>query len=73
MKIIITLIFISMNLLGAGILFFLLYLPYTVLINYDTQTRTWHKIFAVIFDRLNPPSFDFSLVSLIYRCIRTWL
>lgn len=42
---------------GAGILFFLLYLPYTVLVSYDTQTRTWHKVLAVrSIDCLN--SFD---------------
>jgi len=38
--------------LGAGILFFLLYLPYTILINYDTQTQTWQKIIAVGFKTL---------------------
>ena len=37
----------SASFLGAGILYFLLYLPYTVLINYDTQTQTWQKIIAV--------------------------
>lgn len=37
----------SWMILGAGILYFLLYLPYTILINYDTQTRTWQKIVAV--------------------------
>ena len=32
---------------GAGILYFLLYLPYTILINYDTQTKTWQKVISV--------------------------
>ena len=39
--------------LGAGIIYFLLYLPYTALINYDSQTRTWHKVIAVrIFEKV---------------------
>ncbi len=33
--------------LGAGIIYFLLYLPYTLLVNYDGQTQTWHKVIAV--------------------------
>jgi hypothetical protein len=33
--------------LGAGIIYFLLYLPYTVLINYGSQTLRWHKVIAV--------------------------
>ncbi|CAF4091856.1 unnamed protein product, partial [Adineta steineri] len=33
---------------GAGILYFLLYLPYTVLINYDSSTRTWHKVISCL-------------------------
>jgi hypothetical protein len=32
---------------GAGIIFFILYLPYTVLINYGTQALAWHKFLAV--------------------------
>ncbi|UJR15712.1 hypothetical protein I4U23_002647 [Adineta vaga] len=33
---------------GAGIIYFLLYLPYTILINYDTQVKTWQKILACL-------------------------
>ncbi|CAF4021231.1 unnamed protein product [Rotaria sp. Silwood2] len=33
---------------GAGILYFLLYLPYTILINYDTQIKTWQKMIACL-------------------------
>ncbi|CAF0854184.1 unnamed protein product [Adineta ricciae] len=33
---------------GAGIIYFLLYLPYTALINYDSQTLTWHKVIACL-------------------------
>ncbi|CAF0829869.1 unnamed protein product [Rotaria sordida] len=33
---------------GAGILYFLLYLPYTILINYDTQIKTWQKTIACL-------------------------
>lgn len=33
---------------GAGIIYFLLYLPYTVLINYDSETETWHKVIACL-------------------------
>ncbi|CAF1095920.1 unnamed protein product [Adineta ricciae] len=33
---------------GAGIIYFLLYLPYTILINYDTQVKTWQKIIACL-------------------------
>ncbi|CAF3347478.1 unnamed protein product [Rotaria sp. Silwood1] len=33
---------------GAGIIYFLLYLPYTILINYDTQVKTWQKTIACL-------------------------
>ncbi|CAF0889943.1 unnamed protein product [Didymodactylos carnosus] len=33
---------------GAGILFFLLYLPYTVLLNYSDVTLRWHKIISCL-------------------------
>ncbi|UJR30912.1 hypothetical protein I4U23_018422 [Adineta vaga] len=33
---------------GAGIIYFLLYLPYTALLNYDSQTLTWHKVIACL-------------------------
>ncbi|CAF2630332.1 unnamed protein product [Rotaria sp. Silwood2] len=33
---------------GAGIIYFVLYLPYTLLINYDTQVLRWHKIIACL-------------------------
>lgn len=35
------------SVLGAGIIYFILYLPYTALLNYDSQTVTWHKVIAV--------------------------
>ncbi|CAF3834044.1 unnamed protein product [Rotaria magnacalcarata] len=33
---------------GAGIIYFVLYLPYTLLINYDSQTLGWHKAVACL-------------------------
>ncbi|CAM4887474.1 unnamed protein product [Rotaria socialis] len=33
---------------GAGIIYFVLYLPYTLLINYDSQTLGWHKVLACL-------------------------
>jgi hypothetical protein len=49
-------IFLSIS--GAGIIYFILYLPYTILINYSSQVLAWHKFVAVrkilskIFDRI---------------------
>ncbi|CAF3444208.1 unnamed protein product [Rotaria sp. Silwood1] len=31
---------------GAGIIYFVLYLPYTLLINFDAQILRWHKVIA---------------------------
>ncbi|CAF4187016.1 unnamed protein product, partial [Rotaria sordida] len=33
---------------GAGIIYVILYLPYTLLINYDNQILTWHKVIACL-------------------------
>ncbi|CAF4578630.1 unnamed protein product [Rotaria socialis] len=34
--------------LGAGIIYFLLYLPYTIVINYSAQIKTWQQIIACL-------------------------
>ncbi|CAM4819705.1 unnamed protein product [Rotaria magnacalcarata] len=33
---------------GAGIIYFLLYLPYTIVINYDAQIKTWQRVIACL-------------------------
>ncbi|CAF1162270.1 unnamed protein product [Adineta steineri] len=33
---------------GAGIIYFVLYLPYTILISYDTQVKIWQKAVACL-------------------------
>ncbi|CAF1011818.1 unnamed protein product [Rotaria sordida] len=33
---------------GAGIIYFVLYLPYTLLLNYDTQVLRWHKVITCL-------------------------
>ncbi|CAF3199069.1 unnamed protein product, partial [Rotaria sp. Silwood2] len=34
--------------LGAGIIYFVLYLPYILLINFGSQTLIWHKMIACL-------------------------
>ncbi len=68
----------KINILGAGIIYFVLYLPYTILANYGTQALAYQKVIAVRIKNFKERFefeflFSFFVVFIIDGCIWTWL